>query len=153
MQIHSEEMAGPYGRRISENAKLAIIRYRKNGLSVIKIQQLLKSHHNCIVTRPGIYNFLKKWKAGGGITAKKREGDERTLLPLHLKFVDFWLSRNNELTTQVLQRKLFEVFGIEVSCSLIRKRRRELGWTSVVSKTCQLISNKNKMVRMLHSLL
>ena len=82
-------MSGPYGRRNSENA---IERMVYQSL----IQHLLKSHHNCIVTRPGIYNFLKKWKAGGGITAKKREGDERTLLPLHLKFVDFWLPRNNE---------------------------------------------------------
>lgn len=61
--------------------------------------------------------------------------------------MDMWLDKNNELTTEMLKRKLFEIFGVNVSTSLIRKRRSELGWKTVVSKTCQLISKNNKLVR------
>ena len=73
-------------------------------------------------------------------------GNSVKLKSIHLKFMDMWLAKNNELTTEMLKRKLFEVFGINVSPSLIRKRRSELGWKTVVSKTCQLISHKNKKV-------
>lgn len=46
-----------------------------------------------------------------------------------------WPVKNNELTTEILKNKLLEVFGVNVSISLIRKRQTELGWKTVVSKT------------------
>lgn len=61
--------------------------------------------------------------------------------------MDMWLAKNNELTTDMLNRKLFELFGVNVSTSLIRKQRLGLGWKTVVSKTGQLISKKNKLLR------
>jgi transposase len=134
--------------RLTENVKLAIIRYKNSNLPVERIRERIRLHHNVYVSRQGIYNLLKRWKLGRGLARKPRTVKPTSvkLKPLHIKFMNCWLARNNEMTTQVLQRKLYEVFGVRISCSLIRKRRRELGWKAVVSKTCQLISHKNKLV-------
>lgn len=101
-----------------------------------------------MISRQGLYAFKRRWQSGKELRRTRKICDSAVKLKkIHLKFMDMWLAKNNELTTEMLKRKLFEVFGLNVSTSLIRKRRSELGWKTVVSKTCQLISKKNKLVR------
>nr|XP_022298720.1 uncharacterized protein LOC111107689 [Crassostrea virginica] len=136
------------GRRMSEKIKMVIVQYLLMHLSVEAIRPKLKNFHSYVISRQGLYYFIKQWRSGKGLRrTRNNSGNSVKLKSIHLKFMDMWLAKNNELTTEMLKRKLFEVFGINVSPSLIRKRRSELGWKTVVSKTCQLISHKNKKVR------
>ena len=135
------------GRRMSEKIKMVIVQYLLMHLSVETIRSKLKNFHSYVISRQGLYYFIKQWRSGKGLRrTRNNSGNSVKLKSIHLKFMDMWLAKNNELTTEMLKQKLFEVFGISVSPSLIRKRRSELGWKTVVSKTCQLISHKNKKV-------
>ena len=116
-------------------------------LSVEAILSKLKHFHSYVISRQGLFYLIRSWRSGKGLRrTRNNSGNSVKLKSIHLKFMDMWLAKNNELTTEMLKRKLFEVFGINVASSLIRKRRSELRWKTVVSKTCQLISHKNKKV-------
>ena len=124
-----------------------VVQYLLLKMSVGLIRDKLQHKHSFVISRQGLYHFIRQWRSGKGLQRTRNVKDESVKLKtIHLKFMDMWLSRNNELTTEMLRRKLYEVFGLNVSPSLIRKRRSELGYKAVISKTCQLISNKNKKV-------
>lgn len=135
------------GRRMSEGFKMMIMRYLLLELLVEVIREKLKHLHGFVISRQCLYAFNRRWQSGKELrkTRKICNGAVK-LKKIPLKFMDTWLATKNELTTRMLKRKLFEVFGVNVSTSLIRKRRSDLGWKTVVSKTCQLISKKNKLV-------
>jgi hypothetical protein len=80
-------MAAQLTGRLTENVKLAIIRYKNSSLPVDKIRERVRLHHNVSVSRQGIYNLLKRWKLGGGLARKLRTVKPTSvkLKPLHIK--------------------------------------------------------------------
>lgn len=132
--------------------KLKILDLYERNLSVLAIKDRLLKEDSVKFSRTTIYSFLKRHKSCGILTRRRRTVNPASvkLKELHLKFIDLWMDKNNELNASELQKRLFETFGLKVSTSLISTRRHSvLGWKSQTSnKTCQMISRKNKTVRM-----
>ena len=134
-------------RKMTEKIKMIVVKYLLLKMSVGVIRDKLQHKHSFVISRQGLYHFIRQWQSGKGLQRTRNVKDENVKLKtIHLKFMDMWLSHNNKLTTERFRRKLYEVFGLNVSTSLIRKWRSEFGCKAVVSKTCQLISNKSKQV-------
>ena len=111
-------------RRMTEKIKMIVVQYLLLKMSVGLIRDKLQHKHSFVISRQGLYQFIRQWRSGKGLQRTRNVKDESVKLKtIHLKFMDMWLSRNNELTTEMLRRKLYEVFGLNVSPSLIRKRR------------------------------
>lgn len=130
--------------------KLKILDLYERNLSVLAIKDRLLKEDSVRFSRTTIYSFLKRHKSCGILTRRRRTVNPASvkLKDLHLKFIDLWMDKNNELKASELQKRLFETFGLNVSTSLISTRRRSaLGWKSQSSnKTCQMISRTNKTV-------
>ncbi|KAK3108476.1 hypothetical protein FSP39_015728 [Pinctada imbricata] len=134
------------GRRISEASKLLIFDYIENKVPVRKVKDILLNEHGEEVSIGGIYKLVKR----GKIYRKPRSTTQtsRKIKDIHLKFMNYWLSTNGELTARKIRDRLFNNFNVDVSVSRIKQLRRELGWKSATKGYCQLISNKNKKVRL-----
>lgn len=138
------------GGRLTVRLKLKILDLYERNLSVLAIKDRLQKEDSVKFSRTTIYSFLKRHKSCGILTRRRRTVNPASvkLKELHLKFIDLWMDKNNELKASELQKRLFETFGLKVSTSLISTRRHSvLGWKSQTSnKTCQMISRKNKTV-------
>ena len=137
--------------RLSLQVKQSIITYYREGLSRVKIQRLLESENHVKTTRQSISIFLQRYKSTGALaSASKRNSrrKNRKLTEFHKKCINMWLNHNNELTSKAIAEKLLQVFNIKVSVQYISHIRKSLGWTCCRLKYCQMITHKNKTVRM-----
>ena len=65
----------------------------------------------------------------------------------HYKFLQLWLQENSEFTARALQKRFKNIFKLDISISHVKKMRMQLGWTKTKRKYGQLISVKNRQLR------
>ena len=136
-------MAAKDGPKVSLTVKNIIFDLGDRGFSTVKISTILKEEYNFNITRQGVLYVLKK-----RYVQCARKKPDRKFTDLHVQVLDFWLSENKDLTARNLQDKFWNEFQLKISRSQIRYYKRQLNWTMKRKKYCQLISNKNKTVRM-----
>ncbi|KAK3107311.1 hypothetical protein FSP39_011608 [Pinctada imbricata] len=136
--------------RLTTRLKAKILDLRKK-MSIQKVKETLEAEDNINISRQGLYAFLNANRTRSSLGRKPRGvmPNHFKLKPVHLKVMDSWINNNPELTASKIKFKLKETFDLDISISLISLRRRHLGWTARTSaRACQLISHKNKKVRM-----
>ena len=122
-------------RNLPLEVKNLIFDYKNQGLSTGQISLKLKKLYGYQVT-----SFGRKKRSD----FKFGEGHQRVL--------HFWMCRNSDLTARDLQKKFFSTFGVTFGLSTIKRHRKLLNWCAKQKKYCQLISAKNKVVRLNWSL-
>lgn len=125
-----------------QDVKASAGKYRQEGRSIVEIQNFLRTHHGCKVSRQGLYKFLQH----GSITRRTSMLNWGKIGQIHRRCIHMWMCQNNELTASEIQKKLRNMFGFGASLSTINTVRRNLGWTSNTGKYCQQISHVNKRV-------
>lgn len=101
------------GGRLTVRLKLKILDLYERNLSVLAIKDRLLKEDSVKFSRTTIYSFLKRscWI----LTRRRRTVNPASvkLKELHLKFIDLWMDKNNELKASELQKRLFETFGLK----------------------------------------
>lgn len=76
--------------------------------------------------------------------SKPRTVTSRKIKPIHLEYVNMWMSNNPKLTAQCILQKLEKQCGVQVSKEYVCALRRRLNWSAKHMKYGQLISHKAK---------
>lgn len=129
--------------RLTVRLKLKILDLYERNLSVLAIKDRPLKEDSVKFSWTTIYSFLKRHKSCGILTRRRRTVNPASvkLKELHLKFIDLWMDKNNELKESELQKRLFETFGLKVSTSLISTRRR---WMEIPVEQQNLPDDKQK---------
>lgn len=127
---------------MSERVKTLICSYNDQGYSTTQISRILVSRHDIRFTRFAVLRFLKRRTC----PKRKRTGPVK-VSDIHYKALHLWIQENSEQTARVLQKRFKHVFGLDISISRVKVMRRRLGWTKVRRKYGQLISGKNRVLR------
>src|SRR6218665_1429933 len=96
-------------------------------------------------TSEGVRKYITRQKAP---KAPKRCPKKR-LDTKALAFMDKLIDEDREISALELQRRLLNELSISVSESVIKKERRELGWTFASTKYAQMVRVVNKEKRLL----
>ena len=131
------------GPKVSVTMKNIILDLSDQGCSTVKIYKTLQQEFDFKITRQAILYILKNRNK-----PTKRKETARKFTELHTEVLDFWLSENRDLTAKNIQTKFWEDFKVKFSLTQIRFYKRKLGLTMKRKNYCQLISNKNKTIRM-----
>lgn len=111
------------------------------------IQKLLRAE-GIVVSRVGIWKFLRKYEATGTI-ARQEGGGRPSMFTAEVRLiVEEQMLKDDETTAYQLQKLLLQN-GVNVSISTILRYRKALGWTFRGSAYCQLIREVNKQKRLL----
>ena len=101
---------------------------------------------DCKISRLSVRRFLRRFQ--------ERQSFENALLPGRpakdvtpqlMTFVDNQMEQNNKLTAPILQKKIYEEFGVNFSESKVKRFRENLGWVQTGRKYCQLIREPNRV--------
>ena len=129
--------------RMSERVKTLICEYNEKGYSTTQISRLLSSGHGVRFTRFAVLAFLKRRTR----PQHKRIGPVK-VKEIHYQALQLWIQENSEQTARVLQQRFKHVFGLAISTSQVKRMRKSLGWTKTRRKYGQLISGKNRVLRL-----
>ena len=136
-------MAAKDGPKVSLTMKNVIFDLADRGMSTVKICRTLKQEFDFAITRQAILYILKN-----RYNQRKRKKTVRKFTDLHCEIMDFWLHENKDLTARNIQSLFWDEFKVKFSLTQIRFYKRKMEWTMKRKKYCQLISNKNKVMRM-----
>ena len=128
--------------RMSDRVKRLVCMYHEEGYSTTQVSRLLISRHGLKFTRFAVLAYLKRRTR----PAKKRIGPQK-VLDIHFEALQLWLQENSKQTARVLQKRFQEVFSLEISTTKVKQMRKQLGWTKTRRKYGQLISGKNRVLR------
>ena len=131
--------------KVSTYAKTRIEFLHKQGLHPAGIFRVLKK--GSIVSFPSVARLVKRLKSNGTLANLPRSGRPSKLSMEAKDFINEQMRNNDEMTSGQIQRKL-EKRGVAVSSSLVRRSRKELGWTLQRTAYCQLIRDANKVKRL-----
>ena len=90
---------------------------------------------------------LQKFAATQSVNDRKRTREAKLHTLAHKAFVNNCMEETPDMSARVLQGKLTDEFGIQVSINSINVYRRKLGWVQEQTRYCQLISNVNVQKR------
>lgn len=130
----------------SNHAKISIISLRRQGFGPAAIARALNSRGLCI-TKQGVHKFIGHFRRYDTIERKEGSGRNTKFNAEMNKIVEAQMQKDDETTAHQLQR-LLEKKGHSLHIRTILRARRQLGWTFVGSKYCQLIRNQNKLKRL-----
>ena len=116
------------------------------GLHPAGILKTLKGE-GLVVSLSGITRMIKKLRLTGSIANLPRSGRPRKLSVEARAFIDQQMRKNDEMTSAKIQKKLAKR-GISVSSSMVRRSRKQQGWTLQRMAYCQLIRDANKVKRL-----
>ena len=132
--------------RLSTVTRQLILKYAPK-FSALKISRLLEEKYDVKTSRQSVWRFLNRLKKSKSIRDPPRRR-VRGISDLHIKAIDQWLKKDNELTANAIADKLRETFSTKISKGYVSLIRRKLGWTAKRVKYCQLISHVNKEKRL-----
>ncbi|CAG2255532.1 unnamed protein product [Mytilus edulis] len=132
--------------RLSTVTRQLILKYAPK-FSALKISRLLEEKYDVKTSRQSVWRFLNRFKKSKSIRDPPRRR-VRGISDLHIKAIDQWLKKDNELTANAIADKLRETFSTKISKGYVSLIRRKLGWTAKRVKYCQLISHVNKEKRL-----
>lgn len=90
---------------MSEGIKMMIVRSLLLELSMGVIHEKLKHLHGFVRSRQGLYAFRRQWQSRKELRRTREICNGAVKLKkFHLKFMDMWLAKNNELTTWMLKK-------------------------------------------------
>lgn len=132
--------------RLSIEARIRVVRLRKNGMSYAKIVEDLKKI-DVTVSRTALSVLYKKYRETGSVEYQKRTGKSRLHTQAHTDFVNKCMNDVPDMSAKVLKGKIQEEFDINVSKSAVTRFRRKLGWTLSLTHYNQMIREPNKEKR------
>jgi len=100
-----------------------------------------------VVSLSGITRMIKKLRLTGSVANLPRSGRPRKLSVEERAFIDQQMRKNDKMTSAKIQKKLAK-HGICVSSSMVRRSRKQQGWTLQRTAYCQLIRDDNKVKRL-----
>ncbi|CAC5397765.1 unnamed protein product [Mytilus coruscus] len=133
--------------RLSLSVRHIILQCSVKGMSTVKIAKHLQASLNQKISRQAVYEFLKRHSLTIQITDQRLQYKTK-VNKLHKRVINMWLSENSKMTAQQISRRLKDLFDLDISKKYVCQIRRGLGWTTRQVKYCQLISHKNKAVRL-----
>ena len=128
--------------RMSDNVKSLINEYRRQGHSTLRISRILMSRHSVKFSRISVLAYLKRLE-----NPKERRRVPSKISKIHFDFLQLWLEENSEQTARSLQKRFIRVFNLSLSITTIKNMRQKLKWTKTKRKYGQLISVKNRHMR------
>ena len=128
--------------RISGRVKTLICNYKEQGFSTTQISRILLSRHDIRFSRFAVLAYLKRRTR----PKNKRTGPVK-VCDIHYQALHLWIQENSEQTARVLQKRFKHVFDLDISTSRVKVMRNRLGWTRTRRKYGQLISGKNRVLR------
>ncbi|XP_068720495.1 uncharacterized protein [Montipora capricornis] len=132
--------------KVSTYAKTRIEFLHMEGLHPAGIFRVLKKE-GLIVSFPSVARLVKRLKSTGTLANLPHSGRPSKLSMEAKAFINEQMRNNDEMTSGQIQRKL-EKRGVAVSSYLVRRLRKELGWTLQRTAYCQLIRDANKVKRL-----
>ena len=102
------------------------------------------------VSRTSVYRALKTWKSGPCTkTNDKKIGRPHKTTPEQDNFIVETVDKHRKLVPRVVQRMLFEIYGVRLSLSRIRHRLQIAGLDGRICVRKPLLSCTNKAKRLL----
>lgn len=98
------------------------------------------------VSLSGVHYLLKKYQKTGSYFDRPRCGRPKIIPEQALQLINSWLVDNDEITTTELMHRLASI--VTASRATVGRARLSLGWTSKVTRYCQLIRQANKQKRL-----
>ena len=135
------------GKRMSDYVKRLIIDYNSKGMSPVKITNILSSRHHINFTRRSVGLFLQKQKTSTSLNQKVRIEKPRKITKIHYDLLQVWLNENPEQTARDIQIRFFKVCDLSISVSKVKVMRRKLNWSAKQRRYGQMISAKNRKIR------
>ena len=126
--------------KVSNYTRTRIELLHKQGLHPAGIFRSLKSE-GLLVSLATVSRIIKKLQVTGSVANLPRSGRPAKLSVDAKAFIDQQMRKNDETTTQQIQKKLAKR-GIAVSSSTVRRSRQQQGWTLQRTAYCQLIRTK-----------
>ncbi|CAG2222624.1 unnamed protein product [Mytilus edulis] len=109
-------------------ARQLILKYAPK-FSALKIARLLEEKYDVKTSRQSVWRFLNRFKKSKSIRFPPRQR-VRGISDLHIKAIDQWLKKDNELTANAIADKLRKTFSTKISKGYVSLIRRKLGWTA-----------------------
>ena len=131
---------------VSNYTRTRIELLHKQGLHPAGIFRSLKSE-GLLVSLASVSRIIKKLRITGSVANLPRSGRPAKLSVDAKAFIDQQMRKNDETTSQQIQKKLAK-WGIAVSSSTVRRSRQQQGWTLQRTAYCQLIRDANKIKRL-----
>ncbi|CAB4018731.1 Transposable element Tcb2 transposase [Paramuricea clavata] len=116
---------------------------------IIQIVEILKKE-DIVTTRQTVAKYIRRYDEPetANMQNKKPIGRRPKLDPEHLDFIDGEMEKNDELCAIDLRKLIIERFGLNVSISVLKRARKNLGWIKSGVRYCQLITEKNRVKRL-----
>ena len=133
--------------RLNAYARQRIVTLKQQGKTIIAIRSALEEE-DIVCSRQSISAFWKTWLETSSLKGRHGGGCKRKLSQEHLDYMDTKLRENNELTGKELKSLIHEEFGLTVSLPTILRWRKNIGWVYAKTRYCQMVSAKNKPLRM-----
>lgn len=124
-----------------------ILNMHWKGYKVSAIVEHLVLEDQIVVSKQGVWQFIKHYRQCGTIARKPGSGLPPKLSPAIQQLIEQTMQQDDETSVTQLQAKLASL-GIYVSLATIVHNRVQLGWTYCGSAYCQLIRQQNKEKRL-----
>ena len=128
--------------RMCKREKKLILEYAEKGLSTGAISKEL-SRHGYQFNRESVRMFLIRSR-----TPVQPKPRIKKVHQFHYDILKVWLNENSSQTACELRRRFLSVFNLRLSTTTVKNMRRKLDWTKAPNQYGQMISTKNKRIRM-----
>ena len=109
------------------------------GYSVSQIKKRL-DEENVYISSRALYKLVKKFEDTGSVVDRPRRRAPRKVTEEMRDAIDQAFDDNDELTSRQLQSFIKDKWpDVIVSCSTIRRSRKEIGWVCTKPHYCQLL--------------
>ena len=124
---------------LTHEHKARIVRLRSKGKGPSEIVRLL-AEDDVKVSRWGVIKFLQRYQERQLLENAPKKGRPSEGVTIEVKnFIDAEMERNDEMTSPLLARRIYEEFGLRFSIPKVKRLRKKLGWVQTSTKYCQLI--------------
>lgn len=143
--LHPTSMA-----RLSHQLRRKIVQLSSEGMTNVKIRDILVAEEGVFVDLTTIKNNILRWRLHHTLGDLPRKTEAGCKIGLdQLRFIDQLISEDREITSVRIQKRLEEEFELKVTTSAIRKaRKQKLQWVCSRPRYAQLIRHKNQIARL-----
>lgn len=133
---------------LTPEQKARIVRLQSRGKGPSEIVKLL-AEDDVKISRWSVIKFLKRYRERQSLENAPRTGRPSEGVTIEvMNFIDAEMERNDEMTSPLLARKIYEKFGLNFSIQKVKRLQKKLGWVMTSTKYCQLIREANQVKRL-----
>lgn len=133
---------------LTPEQKARIVRLQSRGKGPCEIVKLL-AEDDVKISRWSVIKFLKRYRERQSLENAPRTGRPSEGVTIEvMNFIDAEMERNDEMTSPLLARKIYEKFGLNFSIQKVKRLQKKLGWVMTSTKYCQLIREANQVKRL-----